>query len=700
MRGHMSVFILQDITKTFTVNKIENVVLNNINVFFPDTGLVSIVGKSGSGKSTLLNILMGIEKPTKGKVLFKGKNIAKFNDRQFSKFHLNGVSTVFQHYNLFDDLTALANVTLPLKMKGINSKKAKQIAIDEFRKLGIEDLANRKVKNLSGGEKQRIAILRSVVTSPDAILCDEPTGALDVKNSREIMGILKNLSKQKLVIMVSHNKELVDEFSDYIVQLKDGKIVENNLTKQQVKEEQNKRTKSSYKSDWIGSFLRLNLKKNLGKNLFSVISCSVGFASLFLCVGFLIGSESSHEEALTKNLSIGNATVSKVESVEITDSPLTYQKTIRPELSEVDAELTEFSTIRVEENISYFISSCATCSFDDSNYNNFQMVPLYDFSLQSYGNELLIKGNGGDDNFEEIIVNKEFEDLLGGDALGKTIVLKNTASTNYKTFDEDNPFIKDQLIIEKPMNIIGVIKEFPFLNSPKIYYSYKGGRDFLKSQFMENLSYYFGFPYTYYDYLLDCDPDDTVSSYSSYIFLTDLSESKEFFYRIKNLNNKSLEITSTVADIKETYITFISSFSKTLLVFSGIAFIGINFILGMISLSSFLQNRKNTAIMTCLGSRNSSIYNLHLYENYIVIAISFLLSLFIAFFTQNKLNPYLSSKFSLSNLITIPFESFYGVKYGLIIFLSAIVVICSTIFTMVPMLIYRHGFITEELRDE
>ena len=121
----MSVFILQDITKTFTVNKIENVVLNNINVSFPDNGLVSIVGKSGSGKSTLLNILMGIEKPTKGKVLFKGKNIAKFNDRQFSKFHLNGVSTVFQHYNLFDDLTALANVTLPLKMKGINSKKAK-----------------------------------------------------------------------------------------------------------------------------------------------------------------------------------------------------------------------------------------------------------------------------------------------------------------------------------------------------------------------------------------------------------------------------------------------------------------------------------------------------------------------------------------------------------------------------------------------
>ena len=217
---------------------------------------------------------------------------------------------------------------------------------------------------------------------------------------------------------------------------------------------------------------------------------------------------------------------------------------------------------------------------------------------------------------------------------------------------------------------------------------------------MENLSYYFGEPYSFYEYLLDCDPDDAVSSYSSYIFLADLSESTQFFSKIKSLNNKSLEITSAVADIKETYITFISSFSKTLLVFSGIAFIGINFILGMISLSSFLQNRKNTAIMTCLGSRNSSIYNLHLIENYIVIAVSFLSSLVVSNLVQKLLNPYLSNKFSLSNLITIPYESFFGFKYGLIIFLTVIVVVCSTIFTMVPMLIYRHGFLTEELRDE
>ena len=696
----MSVFLLDHIKKSFIVNKKEHVVLDDVSIAFPNSGLVSIIGKSGSGKSTLLNILMGIEKPTKGKVLFKGKNIAKFNDRKFSKFHLTGVSTVFQHYNLFDDLNAIDNVILPLRMKGCSLSKAKKIAIEEFQKLGIENLAKRKVKNLSGGERQRVAILRSLVTSPDVILCDEPTGALDIKNSKEIMGILRKIAQKRLVIMVSHNKELVDEYSDYIIHLRDGKIVENNLPEQPQGDDKEKRPKCRYSSNWINPFLFHNLRKNLGKNLFSILACSVGFASLFLCVGFLIGSEKSHEEALTKNLSIGNATVSKVESIEIKDSPLTYQKTIRPELNEVDEELKEFSTIRVEENISYFISSCATCTYEDTSFNNFQMVPLYDFSLSSYGSNLLVDGHGGDDNFEEVIVNKEFAELIGKNALNKTIVIRNVASTSYKSLDEQNPFIKDELVIEKPMKIIGVIKEFPFLNSPKIYYSYFGGKTFLKSQFMENLSYYLGYPYTFYDYLCDCDPDDVVSSYSSYIFLSDLSESDKFFSKIRNLNNQSLEVTSNVADIKDTYTTFISSFSKTLLVFSGIAFLGINFILGMISLSSFLQNRKNTAIMTCLGGRNSSIYNLHLFENYIVIAIAFIASLFISFYTQKLLNPYLSNKFALSNLITIPYESFFGFPYGLIIILATIVVICSTIFTMVPMLIYRHGFITEELRDE
>lgn len=695
----MSVFVLENVKKSFTVDKTEHVVLENINVSFPDFGLVSIVGKSGSGKSTLLNILMGIEKPTEGKVLFKGKNIAKFNDAKFSSFHLSGVSTVFQHYNLFEELTAFENVLIPLKMKAMPLRKAKKLVKENFEKLGITSLMHKKVKKLSGGEKQRVAILRSIVTSPSTILCDEPTGALDIKNSQEIMHILKNLSKERLVIMVSHNQDLVDRFSDYIIRLKDGKIVEN-IPIEKSPETKKIKEHKKYSSSWVSTFLKTNLKKNFFKTLFSIFACSIGFAAVFLCVGFLVGSEKSHEEALSKNLSIGNATVSKVEAIEITDSPLTYQKIVRPDLLEVDEEFKEFESIRVEENLSYFLSSYASCVYENYTYTSFQMVPIYDFSLESYGANLLVAGNGGGENFEEIIINEEFEQMVGKSLLNQTIIIRNNASTNFKTFDEETPFVKDELIIEIPMKVVGVIKEFPFLNSPKIYYSYQGGKNYLKSQLMENLSYYFEEPYSYYDYLLDCDSDDAASSYSSYIFVTDINECERFFDKIKNLDRKDLEVTSTVAEIKDTYVTFISSFSKTLFVFSIIAFIGINFILGMISLSSFLQNRKNAAIMTCIGSKNSSIYKLHLYENYLIIAISFWISLFLANFLQKLINPFISKKFALSNLISIPFESYFGFSYGLIIALAAIVVVCSTIFTIVPMVFYRHGYITEELRDE
>ena len=696
----MSIFILQNIKKSYMVNKKEHVVLSNVNLSLPNKGFVSIVGKSGSGKSTLLNILAGIEKPTKGKVLFKGKDISKFNDRKFSLFHLCGIAQVYQHYNLFDDLTAFDNVALPLIMKGSSKKFVKKRVNEIFEKFKLTHLIERKTKNLSGGEKQRIAILRSLVTDPEAILCDEPTGALDSKNSQEILCILQKISKEKLVVMVSHNMLHVKKFSDYVIEIKDGQIVNdtcsstgNFLSKQQ-------RIKQKYKHKWIRLFIGHNIKKNFGKNFFSLIACIIGFASVFVCVGFLSGSEKSYQEAMVKNLSIGTTTISKIESVIISDSPLTYQKNVRPDITDIDIEFSDFKTIRYEENLSYFVSNNLTCSYGDNVHSSFQMIPVLDLSLKNYGSDLVCNGRAGNNNFDEVLVNEEFVDLLGGDLLNKTIVIKNNSFINYKTYDEEIPFIKDEFILEKPMKIVGILKEFPFLNSPKIYYSYPGAKTYLKSQTMENLSYYLGYGYSYFDYLCDCNNDDPASSYSSYLFLSDMSEKDAFFSKIKRLKNKTLEVTSTVLEVKDTYETFISSFSKTLFLFSILVFVGINFILGMISLSSFLQERKNTAILTCLGSRNGSIYRLYLSENYLVIILAFIISIFVSILLQNLLNPFLASKFALNNLIQIPFSSYFDIPYGLILIFGLIALLTATIFTVTPMLFYRHGFLVEELRDE
>lgn len=696
----MSVFILESLTKKFKVDKKENIVLDNINLVFPDSGLISIIGKSGSGKSTLLNLLMGIEKPTSGKITFKGKNVGKFNDKKFSNYHIYDISLIFQHYNLFDNLTVLENIVLPAQMAGISKRKCNKKANELMTDLNILHLAERKAGKLSGGEKQRVAIARALINNPSVVLCDEPTGALDCKNSHEIMGILKKKSQKLLIIMVSHNMDLVREYSDSIIELKEGKIVSNDLEKNVTNEDNNPKQNHKYHGNWIAKFLWLNLKHNLAKNIFSILSCTIGFVAMFLCVGFVVGSESSQKEALMKNLSIGCATVSSVKTIEIEDSPLSFQKTVRPELYEVDSVLNDFETLSIEENLSYFISSSAQCSFNNKETIDFEMVPVYDLSLEKYGLDLLKEGTTGSDLFEEVLVNEEFINLFDGLEVNDEILYSNFSTTSFDTLDKENPFIKDELNIEKPLKIVGILHEFPFLNNPKIYYSYKGARNFLKTQFMENLSVYHGKLISFYDYLVDAKNDDSVTSYSSIIFLKNLNESEKFFSRVNELSNSNIEISSTALQIKDTYNLFISSFSKTLIVFVGIAFIGINLILGMISLSTYLDNKKNTAILTCLGGRNPSIYKIYLLENYLLIGLSFILSLFAAKYLEGILNPLISSKFALNSLITIPFESFLGINYGLILVLILISILFSTMFSVVPMAIYRNSFITDELRDE
>lgn len=692
----MSVFILKKISKSFGKNE----VLKDIDLVLPDNGLVSIVGKSGCGKSTLLNILMGIERPSKGKCYFCGHDISKFNDRKFSKYHLSCVSLVFQHYNLFSKLTAFENAILPLKMKGEKFDKSSETVKEYFKQFNIEYLMNQKVSKLSGGERQRVAIIRTLVTNPKAILCDEPTGALDSQNSEEIMEILKKISKNRLVIMVSHNKRLVNRYSDVILSMKDGKIDENISSLKNTFTAQFSKPKITYKNKWVSKFLRLNLKTNFKKNIFSIISCSLSFAVMFVAVGFSFGSKKSQNEASNQNLSIGYSTISEIENIEIEGSPLLYQKTKRPQISKVDDLFKDFTSVRYEENISYFISGASKCTFNSQVFDNFSMIPVYDLTLANYGKELLVDGCQADGSFDEILVNEEFVKMLGINPLNQYINLSNFSQVSYSTGDEKMPFIKDAFSYNKNFKIVGILHEFPFLNTPKIYFSYKGAKSYLKSSLMENLSFYLGKKYSFFDYLENCKNDDPVSSYSSYIFLDNLSEIDEFLNICKNNSDSTIEITSSASEVKETYSMFIDSFSTTLFLFVGIAFIGINFILGMISLSTFIENKKETAIMTCLGSRNSSIYNLYLLENLLLIFVSFIFSIFGGILLQKILNPFLHKKFGLSELISIPFLEFFGVPFGLMLLVLSIAIIFSIVFTITPMVIYRRKSLGNELRDE
>lgn len=222
---------IQQITKTYEIGskKSKNyqtvTALNGVDLAFRQNEFVSILGPSGCGKTTLLNIIGGLDKYTSGNLIINGTSTKKFKDKDWDNYRNHSVGFVFQSYNLIHHQTILQNVELALTLSGVKHAERKKRALEALDMVGLKDRANNKPNQLSGGQMQRVAIARAIVNDPDIILADEPTGALDSKTSVQIMEILKELSKTRLVVMVTHNPDLAEEYSSRIVKLKDGELV-------------------------------------------------------------------------------------------------------------------------------------------------------------------------------------------------------------------------------------------------------------------------------------------------------------------------------------------------------------------------------------------------------------------------------------------------------------------------------------------
>ncbi len=223
---------LKQITKEYEIGKKNSKnyqtvkALNGVDLSFRQSEFVSILGPSGCGKTTMLNIVGGLDKYTSGDLVIKGKSTKEFKDKDWDNYRNHSIGFVFQSYNLIHHQTILHNVELALTLSGVKRKERTARALEALDKVGLKDRANNLPNQLSGGQMQRVAIARAIVNDPDIILADEPTGALDSKTSVQIMEILKELSKTRLVIMVTHNPELAEQYSSRIVRLKDGELVD------------------------------------------------------------------------------------------------------------------------------------------------------------------------------------------------------------------------------------------------------------------------------------------------------------------------------------------------------------------------------------------------------------------------------------------------------------------------------------------
>ena len=223
---------VRNLVKTYKTKKADTVTaLNNVSIDFPETGLVFLLGKSGSGKSTLLNAIGGLDTFDSGEIIIKGKSSADFSQSDFDSYRNTFIGFIFQEYNILENFTVHKNLALALELQG---KKVDNAEIDRLlEQVEMTQYAKRKPNQLSGGQKQRVAIARALVKNPEIIMADEPTGALDSNTGKQVMDTLKQLSKKKLVIIVSHDREFAEIYGDRIIELKDGKII-HDVTKKEL----------------------------------------------------------------------------------------------------------------------------------------------------------------------------------------------------------------------------------------------------------------------------------------------------------------------------------------------------------------------------------------------------------------------------------------------------------------------------------
>ncbi len=244
--------VLKNIVKDYVTGDTTVRALKGIDINFRESEFVAILGPSGCGKTTMLNIIGGLDRYTSGDLFINGKSTKYFNDSDWDTYRNHSIGFIFQSYNLIPHQTVLSNVELALTLSGVSKKERRQRAIEALKKVGLEEQIHKKPNQMSGGQMQRVAIARALINDPDILLADEPTGALDSETSVQIMELLKEISKEKLIIMVTHNPELADEYANRIIRCLDGEVIDDSNPYSPEKVEVERQVEKKEKADAKG----------------------------------------------------------------------------------------------------------------------------------------------------------------------------------------------------------------------------------------------------------------------------------------------------------------------------------------------------------------------------------------------------------------------------------------------------------------
>ena len=298
-KGALIMLQVKDISKQYKTGELVQKALDGVSLELRDSEFVAVLGPSGSGKTTLLNIIGGLDRYDSGDLIINGISTKEYKDKDWDAYRNHAIGFVFQSYNLIPHQSILANVELALTIGGISRSERKRRAKEALEAVGLGEQLHKKPNQMSGGQMQRVAIARALVNDPDILLADEPTGALDSQTSIQVMELLKKVAKDRLVVMVTHNPELADEYATRIIKLKDGRITDDSdpFTPERTEPEKSKRlgrAKMGFRTSLLLSFNNLRTKK--GRTILTSFAGSIGIIGIALILALSTGVNTFIEE--------------------------------------------------------------------------------------------------------------------------------------------------------------------------------------------------------------------------------------------------------------------------------------------------------------------------------------------------------------------------------------------------------------------
>ncbi|MBR4830272.1 MAG: ABC transporter ATP-binding protein/permease [Bacilli bacterium] len=687
---------LKNICKSYHSNGIYEIALKNINLKLPQTGLISVVGKSGSGKTTLLNIIGALDNSDFGELIVDNKNIRDFNDEELDSYRNKYISFIFQNYNLIDHMSVLDNIKLKRTISNDDENVVIYDSEEALKKVGLYKYKNKLPIYLSGGERQRVAIARAISSDSKIILCDEPTGALDHKTGIEILNILKELSKEKLVIMVTHNLELAKKYSNRIITMEDGEIISD--VGKDIKDdiEEFKITKNKLNIKTIIKLAYSNLKLKKKRNILLALTSSIGIVgiSIILSISNVFNdSLDDYEKYISSRVPIIISSYkeeksnkkysdSKIINISNSESSNYINKTFINYFNDInkdDIESTKYNyliklNIIGKDNNYFEIDNSLFSTIPNNIKDNYDLV---EGRLPSKYNELLVEINPDNsisssiskalniknNNSLEDINSKELKLVLNNDYYSKQDDSYIVKSINKDMYENKNNIT---------LKVVGIIKvkkdKIDEVNSSNmIYYmdslvnqviSTNKSSDIVNSQKSKNINLITK------ESLNEKEKNELLcylgsdKCINSILIYPKSFESKDNIINyIDKYNNDYINNKVSVIDESKTLydmsIKIIDIITTVLVFFSSISLFVSSIMIGIITYISVLERKKEIGILRSMGVSKRNIKYLFICENMILGFISGITGIFISIILSGPINIITKELLESSNIYTM-----------------------------------------------